>query len=856
MKRGNIYKIYYLLASLDLLTIVITLGMAFSIHQVYENSAKNNEVWMNRIDLFDETTNLIIQANGPGNTVFESRNVIEEKNRFDNIVQELNSKLKVIDRELSSNHNLNILQEHEYQYLKKELKEGYKKTYLIFGAIESNNLESAGQFMSQMDENFHHALVSMSKIKGQLRILQKLDLEKNHKEASELFKKEIYVACFVIIIIALILYYGKKLKFQIERSEKEILKKNQALESLNFALNAHSIVAKTKPTGEICYINDKFSEISGYTQEELIGQDHRIVNSGYHSKEFIRNIWQTLNAGKVWRGQIKNRSKQGKYYWVDTSLTPIKDHEDNIIEFMAIRNDITKEKELQEFIDETQKIAQIGGWQYDINLEKTSWTDETYRIHDLSIGVSVNFSIALGFYAEHEKNRIHNMIKDCSEKGVSFAEDFQIFTAKNVMKWVHVKGRPDYGSDNKIIRLIGTIQDITELKLAQLDAKKAEQAKSEFLANMSHEIRTPMNGVIGLIDHLQETDLSKDQKDMLNTIQNSSETLLKILNDILDISKIESGKLEIENINFNLRKNLTDTVYLFDAKASEKNNVIEMNYKSELPEYFFGDSARIKQIIINYISNAIKFTENGKIIINVDIIKKNNNEFDLTIAVEDTGVGIPKESQDKLFKAFVQADNTITRKFGGTGLGLAICSKLATAMNGQVSFQSTEGKGSTFILKLPLKNNDKKKEKSSINIDINPIDISKNAEHSVLLVDDNIINQKVASMIIKKLGCSFDIAGDGLDAIELIEEKGIENYSIILMDMQMPRMDGINATQEIIKLYGNNTPPIIALTANAFESDKEKCLSVGMQDFLTKPLRKEKLAAILKKFHPDNYKKS
>lgn len=855
MKKSNIYKVYYLLASLDLITIFITLGIAFSIHQVYEISSENNEVWMSRIDLFEETTNLIIEANGPGNAVFETREIEKETDRFNNIVQSLDKKLNQIDLEISKNKILQIPLSKKFSYVRDELKLGFGKTKLIFKKIEANDLNTAGQYMSQMDEKFHNALVTMSKLKNELRRLQRINLEENHQQASDLFRKEIYVAGFVIFIVGLILYYGRKLKAQIEHNENEILKQNQMLENLNFSLNAHSIVAKTDPQGKITYVNDKFCEISGFDREELIGKDHRIINSGFHSKDFFKDLWNTLKAGEVWRGQIKNKSKNGNHYWVDSSMTPIKDRQGNILEFMAIRNDITKEKELKEFIDETQKIGQIGGWQLDINTMNTFWTDETYRIHEIPIGSPTNTEKGIQFYAEHERPRITQMVTDCIQNGTPFAGDFEFITAKGNKKWVHSKGRPEFGNEGNIIRLIGTFQDITTLKLAQLEATKAEKAKSEFLANMSHEIRTPMNGVIGMIDHLQETDLNKDQRDMLKTIQSSSQTLLKILNDILDISKIESGKLDIEEDNFNLKNNIIDSVYLFDSKASEKNNIIEIKYDSNIPEWFIGDGVRINQIIINYLSNAIKFTDKGNITIKVESTNQNNKSYELLISVTDTGVGIPKESQAKLFSAFVQADSSITRKFGGTGLGLAICSKLAQALGGSVSFQSQEGEGSTFSLKIPLKRGEKiKQNEQTANIDPN-VDLSHEYAHHILLVEDNLINQKVAGMIIKKFGYSYDIAADGLEALKAVEDNGINHYSIILMDMQMPKMDGIKATKELIQLYGTDTPPIVALTANAFESDRENCIQAGMVDFLSKPVKKDKLAGILQKYHPDHLDK-
>lgn len=399
---------------------------------------------------------------------------------------------------------------------------------------------------------------------------------------------------------------------------------------------------------------------------------------------------------------------------------------------------------------------------------------------------------------------------------------------------------------DKPIARIWNFRDITELKNAQISAKKAEIAKSEFLANMSHEIRTPMNGIIGMVQVMKNLNVPQEMKEMLDTINTSSETLLRILNDVLDISKIESGKMEIEKINFDLKKAMNESIYLFDAKASSKNNTIILDFPSNLSQWFIGDEVRIRQIFINYLSNAIKFTENGKIEIGVKAQESNENESILLFYVKDNGIGIPQEAQKSLFNAFVQADSSITRQYGGTGLGLAICSKLASIMHGEVSFQSSEGKGSTFFLRLPLAHG--KENKVEIKEEDNNSDfIAENFPHKILLVEDNLINQKVALLILKNLGYDCHVVENGKLAIEHIRDVGIDFYSIIFMDMQMPELDGIEATKLILKEF-ENSPPIIALTANAFDKDKENCFDAGMQGFLTKPLKKKKIIQILKEF--------
>ncbi|KAA3611991.1 MAG: response regulator [Calditrichaeota bacterium] len=392
-------------------------------------------------------------------------------------------------------------------------------------------------------------------------------------------------------------------------------------------------------------------------------------------------------------------------------------------------------------------------------------------------------------------------------------------------------------------------------------AEAANKAKSDFLANMSHEIRTPMNGIIGTAELLQDSGLMDDQREYLDIIVNSGDTLLTIINNILDFSKIEAGKIILEDINFNIEALIKQVKGLVDYEVKKKGLSFSYSIKS-VNQNVIGDVGRLRQVLVNLVGNALKFTKEGEINICVEKIEDFEKSQSIRFEVKDTGIGIPNDKQNGLFEIFTQADTSTTRKYGGTGLGLAISKKLVQKLGGEIGVESTEGEGSTFWFTVILKKQieaknisgetDLQKTEISNMDDIKEGQIEQNelaqSPYNILVAEDNKVNRKVASVMLKNLGFKADCVDNGQLAVDAVKNG---SYDLVLMDVQMPVMDGFEATKHIRDTKDGNQIPILAMTANALAGDREKCLEAGMDDYISKPVKKNALKEMLNKWLPE-----
>ena len=387
-----------------------------------------------------------------------------------------------------------------------------------------------------------------------------------------------------------------------------------------------------------------------------------------------------------------------------------------------------------------------------------------------------------------------------------------------------------------------------DLEESLAKAEAANIAKGDFLANMSHELRTPMNGVLGMASLLADTCLNDEQKEYVSTINSSGESLLMLLNDILDFSKIEAGALELEHIAFNFPQTIEQTASLLRSQVEKKGIELRVECEPNVPVFIWGDSGRLRQIIMNLMGNAIKFTEHGHVRLKASM-QEHEGADRLYVSVEDTGIGIAAHKLGEIFEKFTQADVSVTRAFGGTGLGLAITKQLVSLMGGELGVESALGKGSTFWFTIPCKPAEASDEMATLEhfraLSQQPVTRMPIGQARALLVDDYHVNRIFAEKLLRKFGFKqIDTAEDGIDALLKCNEA---SYDIIFMDCQMPKMDGYITTHEIrsLEATGLNHMPIVAMTANAMVGDREKCLNAGMDDYLTKPLRAEHLRHVL-----------
>jgi len=836
---------------------------------------------------------------------------------------------------------------------------------------------------------------------------------------------------------------------QTELSNKELLA----------VLETHVLVSISDVQGGIVYANDKFCKVSGYTLEELIGQDHRVVNSCHHDKDYIRNMWRTIANGQTWHGEFCNRRKDGELYWVDSTIAPLLDKNGKPHQYISIRRDITEQKNneakliaLKLALDASSEMILITdaagyiqyanpalclftGWTADELLKQRPYILDSPNIdqktlaqmqdrlkhgeawagrllgrrrgmvpiriagqatppdmreywakinvtpilasddslsgyvqiqHDVSdlvkreaalqmdnADTAARLSISDALHQPQPmKDRFNHVLEilfdlknfNLQRKGGvflkaqnadyldmfmlhgTFSDEFiqreqrialgaclcgraaisgkliisddcfcdprhehqfdgmqshghyivPIASGEDILGVLFLYTDPYPAQSESRITMLQQVGEMMALTLLQDQAKASMEAtrdaalqiaqtKSAFLANMSHEIRAPMNGVLGMLEIMRDTQLSLEQEEMVDIAANSAESLLAIINDVLDFSKLEANKVELEQIEFDLPNLIADVCLLPSKHAYSKGLGFASILPDNLSTRWLGDPMRIRQVLTNLIGNAVKFTDQGEVSVKIVLPEAAEGKVTLRFEVKDTGIGIDPEAQTHLFQPFSQADSSTARRFGGTGLGLSISKNLVGLMGGIIGVESALGLGANFWLTLPLTPVKSNAPVLSSASNQKPVPVT-NAEESlpdysnkqVLVVEDNTVNQKVILAQLARFQIKPDVVHNGQIALDKLQ---CETYDLILMDCQMPVMDGYETTRILrgreIAADDVRRTPIVAFTAHAALEEREKCLAAGMDDYLSKPITKMALANVLDRWldKPFNRKK-
>lgn len=609
-------------------------------------------------------------------------------------------------------------------------------------------------------------------------------------------------------------------------------------------------------------VNDGFTKVLGYSREELLSRpflEFIHPDDLEITLEQVKNL--TLNYPTI---DFENRyiKKSGEVVFLQWKANL---HTANNLIY-GIARDVTEIRKTQEkllssekSLNQAQKIAKIGSWDFNITTQELNWSNELYEIFEIEkiAGDPDLYAKYLSCFLPEDSDLLNKNVYNTISNNVPYEMEHRIVLANQKTKWVFCTGIPIVDKSDNVIALQGVVQDISQKK--QIDdtikakdkAEAANKAKSDFLANMSHEIRTPLNGIVGFTDLLLKTKFDDDQLVYLKTVNESAHTLMEIINNILDFSKIESGKLELNSEEINIVQLSNQIINLFKYEADHKKLELLLDIDANVPKYIKGDSFRLKQILVNLLSNAMKFTFAGQIKLRVFQVEEEETISKIKFSVVDTGIGIKDHNQKKIFQSFIQADNTTTRKYGGTGLGLAISSQLLALKNSQLKLSSTYGVGSEFFFTVGYE----KISHSTIDFDVAANLVPDTSLHlsttlanfKILIAEDNKINMLLAKTLVHKIinNCELIEATNGFDVVALAEEIVPD---LILMDIQMPIQNGYDATLEIRKNEKTMHIPVIALTAGVLNGEKEKCIEHGMSDYVTKPIMQSELEKVLLKW--------
>jgi PAS domain S-box-containing protein len=619
-----------------------------------------------------------------------------------------------------------------------------------------------------------------------------------------------------------------------------------------------SLMWVTDEEGEVEFINRAYRAFFATTFEDIRAHKWQLNLHPEDRSAYVAAFERAVRLHLPFREEARVLHGDGEWRLLGSYAEPRKSASGKYMGHVGLSADITERKRAEHALQQSEeKFRQLTENIHEVFWMMTPTADEMLYISPAYEQVWGRTCESLYRSPMSWIESIHpDDLKTAHEQfgrqiqGETLDSEYRILTPDGEEKWICDRAFPIRDDAGNLVRVVGIAEEITvrkryeqELIQAREEADAANFAKSRFLANMSHEIRTPMNGVIGMIQLLQQTDLTAEQSRYASVVQISGKVLLALIDDILDLSKIEAGKITLERLDFDLRRTIEDVVEILSVQASAKGVYLHFHVDGEIPRILRGDALRLRQMLTNLSANAIKFTERGEVSLKVELLSRLEDKTSVRFSVTDTGIGIKPNEIKALFSPFVQADVSTTRKYGGTGLGLAICKQLAEMMGGTIGVESQEGKGSTFWFTafFGAASAGKQEAAAPARATKSPgpgLPAPQRTAH-ILVAEDNATNRIVALAQLKKLGYRADAVANGVEAVEAV---ATGRYGLVLMDCQMPVMDGFEATRLIRATASHAGLPIVALTANAMSADRERCMTAGMSDYLAKPVELGQLA--------------
>ncbi len=684
--------------------------------------------------------------------------------------------------------------------------------------------------------------------------------------SDESFYESVILTQEFIIIFLSLAYLCAAFAAQLVAQAQQLKIYKKCLESISEGL----VITEAGGDQEIIFCNPAFEEMSGYASEEILGKNCRFLNTQHRDQPALDILREGIKSYTSVETTLLNTRSDGTEFWNKVSVVPVEASDGSTQFFCGVQQDVTVEiqraQELESLVAErtleldtererftlASRVSGLGVWEWNINTGELIWDERMHQIYETTEeDRSSNLVYELWERAVHpdDVEDAAATLADAVERKCSWQYEFRLKMPDGRTKYISATAVFYQSKDGKTQKMIGGNIDVTKqkelekrLRQAVAEAESSNLAKSQFLANMSHEIRTPMNGVLGISELMLGTLLTAQQQEYLSMIQSSANLLLRILNDVLDLSKIESGKMKLETEVFELEEYIGDLVKGFAVNAHAKELELHYYFSPEVPKWIESDPTRIGQIIFNLLGNAIKFTEAGEVKVLVKMTPRDEHDNSLQIVVQDTGIGIPSKMKNEIFKPFLQADGSITRKYGGTGLGLTIVTELVKLMSGSIDVESVPQQGTRFIVTLPFKPAVDEGSSKRTSEPAKLMKIVRYIQHC-LIVDDNPTNQRWLQDMVNGWGGDASVAASAEEAVDLIaqSERNGTPYKIMLLDKNMPVKSGFDLL-EMLKTKGLDTPKVVIMLSSSNPSgDVEKAKSLGVNHYLLKPVKQSEV---------------